>query len=451
MTKSPRWNGQRSLKGRVVVIGGGLAGLFTALKLAPVPVTLVTPEPLGSGAPGTWPHFAIAAAVGAGDSAEAHALDTIATGAGIADETVARIAANEAAARIADLAHFGVAFDRDPSGAYALSRDIGHSADRILYVSGDRAGTGPMRALIARALATPSIELLEGYVAQELITSGTAVTGAILTRGDDPAARFRLEGAAVVLATGGVGGLYEVTTSSLDTRGVAIAIAARAGVAIADAEFVQFHPAPIDVDDDERAPAAHFHIGGIKTDSDGRTLVPGLWAVGEAASTGVHGANCLAGNSALDAIVFAARVAAAVAALPTPITAPTLTRVRADHLPDASARDTAIKVIRATLQRHAGVTRSGAGLATALDTLRIIAAGADGDIVIENAVITARFIVESALRRKESRGSHVRRDFPETVDTLARRSSVTAAGLSLRDTAAQHMAAVAAAAKRPIH
>ena len=175
--------------------------------------------------------------------------------------------------------------------------------------------------------------------------------------------------------------------------------------------------------------------------------------IGEAASTGLHGAGCLASNTLLEALVFGALTAAALRAShqDIPATRTTLTRVRAEHLPDLAARETAIKVIRATLARHAGVVRSGAGLETALETLDIIEAGADGDVTIENAVITARFIVEAALRRKESRGSHVRTDYPVAVDRLARRSSITLAGLALRTSASGHMADLAAAALRKPH
>jgi L-aspartate oxidase len=512
-------------RGSIVVIGAGLAGLFTALRLSPRPVTVIAAEPLGQGASSAWAQGGIAAAVGEGDSPEAHAADTIRAGAGLVDAEIARMVAAEAPERVRDLLAYGVPFDRDLEGHFLLSREAAHSAKRIVRVSGDRAGHAIMQALIAAVRQTPSIEVLEGFSALDLMTRDGQVTGVHLTRDDDPAAVYELSpAAAVVMATGGVGGLYAVTTNPPHARGEGIAIAARAGAVIRDAEFVQFHPTAIDIGIDpaplatealrgegatlinrngERfmpalhpdaelgprdvvargvfreiaagrgafldcraaigarfaqsyptvyarcreagldpaiepipvAPAEHYHMGGVKTDPQARTSVPGLWAVGEVACTGLHGANRLASNSLIEAVVFAARAADSIArevvanggvieAVPR--------RVKAGHLPDAGARKTAITLVRATMAANAGVERNEAGLMTALDTLARIADGADSDLVIENAVVAARFIVECALRRRESRGAHYRSDFPEAQPKLARSSSITLAGLELR-------------------
>src|ERR1700749_3692130 len=128
----------------VVIVGGGLAGLFCALKLAPRPVTLISAAPLGQGASSAWAQGGIAAAVAEGDSAEAHAADTIAVGGGIVDEGVALALAKEAPARIHDLLHYGVPFDRDLEGKLAVGREAAHSARRIVHVRGDMAGKGIM-------------------------------------------------------------------------------------------------------------------------------------------------------------------------------------------------------------------------------------------------------------------------------------------------------------------
>src|SRR6202007_619853 len=153
----------------VVIVGGGLAGLFGALKLAPRPVTVVSAAPLGQGASTAWAQGGIAAAGAEGDSAEAHAADTVAAGAGLVDEAVALGIAREAAARIHDLLSYGVPFDRDLEGKLAVGREAAHSARRIVHVQGDRAGKAIISALIDRVRNTPSIRVIEGFVAEALL------------------------------------------------------------------------------------------------------------------------------------------------------------------------------------------------------------------------------------------------------------------------------------------
>src|SRR5260370_11786791 len=383
----------------VIIVGGGLAGLFCALKLAPRPVTVISAAPLGQGASTAWAQGGIAAAGAEGDSAEAQAADPIAAGAGLVDEAVALGLAREAGARIHDLLHYGVPFDRDLEGRLAVAREAAHSARRIVHVRGDMAGRAIMSALIEAVRRTPSIGVIESYVAEGLLTLDGAVTGLQLRDvGDATAKPVTIASRAVVLATGGIGHLYAVTTNPAEASGLGLAIAARAGAIIADPEFVQFHPTAIMVGDDpatiateglrgeggtlinhkgERfmqaqhrlaelaprdvvargvfaeiaaghgafldarealggrfaekfptvyascmaagidparapipvAPAAHYHMGGIAVDAHGRTSLRGLWAGGEVSSTGAHGANRLASNSLLEAVVYAARIA----------------------------------------------------------------------------------------------------------------------------------------------
>src|ERR1700680_5078957 len=383
----------------VVIVGGGLAGLFCALKLAPRPVIVISAAPLGQGASTAWAQGGIAGAVSEGDSAAAHAADTIAAGAGIVDETVALGLAREAAGRIHDLLHYGVPFDRDLEGKLAVAREAAHSARRIVHVRGDMAGKAIISALIEAVRSTPSIRVIEGFVAEALLTEDGAVAGLQLRKvGDATANPLTMAARAVVLATGGIGHLYAVTTNPAEASGLGLAIAARAGAVIADPEFVQFHPTAIMVgrdpaplatealrgegaslinDKGERfmlarhplgelaprdivaravfseiaaghgtfldattalgarfaekfptvyascmaagldparqpipvAPAAHYHMGGIAVDERGRTSLHGLWAGGEVSSTGAHGANRLASNSLLEAVVYAARIA----------------------------------------------------------------------------------------------------------------------------------------------
>ena len=373
----------------VVIIGGGLAGLFCALKMAPRPVTVLAAAPIGTGASSAWAQAGIAASVMPGDTVEKHVQDTLIAGAGIVDEEIARLMAGEAADRVLDLVEYGVPFDRDLEGKLTASREAAHSEHRVVGVQGDRAGKAIMEALVATVHATPSIKLLEGFVAEELITEGKKVVG-LLARGDRGSNphRIELKTNAVIMAAGGVGALYEVTTNPTQARGGGTGMAARAGATIADPEFVQFHPTAINVgkdpaplatealrgegctlhnDDGTRfmpaihkdselaprdvvakaifdevsagrgawldareavgehfkdefptvyqycqdsginpvtdlipvIPAAHYHMGGIFVDADGRSSLDGLYACGEVTSTGAHGANRLASNSCL--------------------------------------------------------------------------------------------------------------------------------------------------------
>src|SRR6201996_1495767 len=150
----------------VVIVGAGLAGLFCALKLAPRPVTVISAAPLGEGASSAWAQGGVAAAVAEGDSPEAHAADTVAVGGGIVDADVALALAREAPARIEDLLRYGVPFDRDLEGRLAVGREAAHSARRILHVRGDMAGKAIVAALAEAVRNTPSIRIIEGFVAE---------------------------------------------------------------------------------------------------------------------------------------------------------------------------------------------------------------------------------------------------------------------------------------------
>jgi L-aspartate oxidase len=521
----------------ILIVGGGLAGLFTALKLAPLPCTVLSPRPLGEGASSSWAQGGIAAAMSEEDSAEKHAADTLAAGAGIVNAAVARMVATEAADRVRDLLSYGVPFDRDLAGRLVQSREAAHSMHRVVRVRGDMAGAAIMQALIAEVRRTPSITVLEGWIAEDLVMV-EAICRGVVARGDfgRAAAPTVFKASATVLATGGIGHLYAVTTNPPDARGLGLAMAARAGARIADAEFVQFHPTALDVGADpaplatealrgegatlvnkagtrfmltlhpeaelaprdivargvfaeisagrgafldareaigqefpERfptvmaaclkagidpvrdlipiAPAEHYHMGGIATDDRGRTSLSDLFAVGEVACTGLHGANRLASNSLLEAVVFGARAAEALreqASMPAlqeqmPADAPAKKPASKKPCLPTDADRVAIRKLRQIMSAQVGVVRDGAGLARAARDLQRIAERAQSSTLI-NMATAALVIVSSALARRESRGGHMRSDYPETDPKLAKQTFLT-----LSPPAAQAAAATRAA------
>lgn len=500
----------------VVIVGGGLAGLFCALKLAPRPVTLISAAPLGQGASSAWAQGGIAAAVAEGDTAEAHAADTIAVGGGIVDEAAALGIAREAAPRIHDLLAYGVPFDRDLEGRLAVGREAAHSARRIVHVRGDGAGAAIIAALSEAVRRTPSIRLIEGFVAEALLTEDGAVTGLQLREAGNFAARpVMIAARAVVLATGGIGHLYDVTTNPLEASGSGLAIAARAGAVVADPEFVQFHPTAIMVGRDpaplatealrgegatlinkngERfmaachplaelaprdivargvfaeiaagrgafldarqalgtrfakrfptvhasciaagidpatqpipiAPAAHYYMGGIAVDARGRSSIDGLWAGGEVSSTGAHGANRLASNSLLEAVVYAARIADDIAGhtIPSPARLPEALVTPRCGAPDAGS----VKRLRAMMSANVGVIRDADGLAEAVRGFAALECTATS-IIVRNMATAALLVAAAAWSRRESRGAHFRSDHPDAVPVLAQRTMTTLAAV----------------------
>ncbi|MEA2993416.1 MAG: L-aspartate oxidase [Alphaproteobacteria bacterium] len=513
----------------ILIVGGGLAGLFCALKLAPRPVTIVAAAPLGEGASTAWAQGGIAAAVAEGDTPEAHARDTVAAGAGIVDETVALGIAREAADRVHDLLSYGVPFDKDLEGRLLVSREAAHSTRRIVRVQGDRAGHAIMAALIEAVRKTPSIHVMEGFMAEELATVDNAVIG--LHMRDQKGRLTTLPADTVVLATGGIGHLYSVTTNPAEARGVGLAIAARAGAVLADTEFVQFHPTALDVGRDpaplatealrgdgatlvnragERfmrrlhpdaelaprdivarglfaeiaagrgafldarqaigadfqakfptvyascmaagidparqlipvAPAAHYHMGGIAVDARGRASLAGLWAAGEVASSGAHGANRLASNSLLEAVVFASRIAEDIDGMEPGKKVPSAAAT--DDLRASSAITSADdSALRAVMSAHVGVIRDEEGLSRALAEIMDIERKTASP-VLRNMATAALLVTATAWKRRESRGAHFRSDYQSADPAQAHRSFITL-------DEARHIAERAAVAPVPVH
>ena len=253
----------------VVIVGGGLAGLFCALKLAPRPVTVISAAPLGQGASTAWAQGGIAAAVAEGDSAEAHAADTVAAGAGLVDEddrARPRARSRRPHPRSACITAFpSIATSKAGSRSAAKPR-IPRGASCMCAATWRARRSSS--ALIDAVRNTPSIRVIEGYAAEALLTEDGAVTGLQLRKVGDATARpVIIASRAVVLATGGIGHLYAVTTNPAEASGLGLAIAARAGAVIADPEFVQFHPTAIMVGRDP-APLATEALRG-----EGATLI----------------------------------------------------------------------------------------------------------------------------------------------------------------------------------
>jgi L-aspartate oxidase len=487
--------------GSVLIVGAGLAGLFLALKLAPRPCMVLSPFPLGEGSSSAWAQGGLAAALAPDDAPQLHAADTEAAGAGLVDPVIAMLIATEGPARVRDLIALGVPFDRTPDGTLALSLEAAHSRARVARVAGDLAGKEIMAALIRAAREAPSITIIEGVAADALMQGENGVVLGV--SGFGPDGPVTVSAAQPVLATGGTGGLFRVTTNPSQALGHGLAMAYRAGALVADPEFVQFHPTALDVGRDPAplatealrgegailvndngrafmpayhpdadlaprdivaraiaseikagrgayldatkavgaafpehfptvyaacvdagidprtspipiAPAAHYHMGGIVTDLWGKTSLPGLSAVGECASTGAHGANRLASNSLLEAVVFADRIATRLrdeVDQASPLTPPS------EPIAVAVLPPEALMALRNAMAARAGVVRDEIGLESLLALIESLER-AHG---LANPLVVARLIASAALQREESRGGHYRSDFPDT-DTHPKRT-----------------------------
>ena len=509
----------------VVVVGSGVAGLMVALTAARIGrVLLVTKAELDAGST-SWAQGGIAAAIDLADTPAEHLQDTLMAGAGLCGEQAVRVLVEEGPQQLARLISFGMRLDHDDSGSLSLTREGGHGRARIVHAGGDATGFEVQRALMAAVAADPAIEVMENAFVLDLLRSAPRPDGRLATAGvrasildgngresvGDIAAR------AVVLASGGVGQVYASTTNPPVATGDGMALALRAGAALTDIEFVQFHPtvlwqgpdaqgqqllvseavrgegavlidvtgsrvmegvhpladlAPRDVVAKAisirmaegrggvtdhvfldatgigeakllkrfpnivarcRAigidpvttpipvgPGEHFACGGVWTDRNGRTSVPGLFAVGETACTGVHGANRLASNSLLEGLVFGERVGAQlVLNLPAPLPIEADTR-------DAAVLDSAVRFdVAQVMSRHVAVRRTASGLEEAAAELAKFADPAH-DVTraaweATNVHTLATAMVVAATQREESRGCHWREDFPDTRDEWRKR------------------------------
>ncbi|HEX4126220.1 MAG TPA: L-aspartate oxidase [Acidimicrobiales bacterium] len=523
----------------VLVLGSGVAGLSAAVRLTgpggPSPslaLGVLTKGVLSQSAT-RWAQGGVAAVLGADeDSTDLHLADTLAAGAGLCDEEAVRILVDEGPGRVHELIALGVEFDREATGLLALAREGGHSRPRVVHAGGAATGAEVERALVHATYCSASA-VLEGWFAVDLLVENGRCVGvrALPPGGGNGPVDVRADH--VVLATGGAGQLFSVTTNPPESTGDGVAMALRAGVPTADVEFVQFHPTALhhpamprpllsealrghgallrdrdgerfvdelaardvvsramaarmaeqgvdhlwlDATGLERfsarfptiaaslssigldpqsdwlpiAPAAHHLSGGVATDLWGATALPGLWAVGEAACTGVHGANRLASNSLLEGMVFGARLAERIpSGAPSPEPSGVLRAVLGEEpidgigcteleqpatpVPPDTERWPGLDVtkLRDTVQRAmtrgAGVVRSAESLAGARavveeagsvlgDASASVAAGE-----LANLLRLADALLASALARTESRGAHSRSDHPETLPSWRRR------------------------------
>ncbi len=492
----------------VIVVGTGIAGLIAALEASKNhDVTLVTKAALEESNT-KYAQGGIAAAMFPDDSVASHVADTLKAGAGLNDLHAVEILCAEGPQRIRDLIALGVAFDK-VNGELARGHEAAHSHRRVLHAGGDATGLAIELALV-RSVRAVAVDVHEHTFMVDLVVDDGRVTGVDLLHADGTERRVGAD--FVILASGGAGQLYQHTTNPTVTTGDGVAAAYRAGAAISDVEFYQFHPTSLAVPgnplvseavrgegavlldtegrrfmfdvhpDGELAPrdivargiatqmakqggapvmldatalgrdflaerfpgitkvvhdngfdwgaepipvtpAAHYWMGGVRTDDSGRTTLPGLLAVGEVSCTGVHGANRLASNSLLESLVFAWRAAAALDEPWRDLD------VDVEPIVVEASSDGATVVDRASLQSlmwdDAGLYRNANALEHAAATLDSWVAVGDSVDAREDANLLdlARLIVRAALAREESRGAHYRSDFPDTEIAFARHSS----------------------------
>lgn len=502
-----------------LVVGSGIAGLYTALRASRFGrVTVLTKKKMEDS---NTEHAqgGIAAAVGREDSPRLHMEDTLTAGVGLCDEDAVRVLVNEGPTCVLELVALGAHFDKRGED-FALTREGAHSERRILHARGDSTGEEIEQVLSWKALTSSGVVIHEDIQVIDLITRDGRCYGVVALRPDGQKVAYLSW--ATVLATGGAGQLYKNTTNPSVATGDGLAAAYRAGTALADMEFIQFHPtalyhpgnpkflitealrgegavlvspagerfmpryhpradlAPRDVVarailDEMRkasadhvwldgtslgagfaerfpkvyetcrgygvdpsvepipvAPAAHYMMGGIRTDIDGRTNIEGLYSCGEAACVGVHGANRLASNSLLEGLVFGRRIANSMKDHVDH--SPALRRLSlTDHEPRRPWPGTAAEVrreVQELMWAKVGILRDAAGLDSALRRLAELAAFTWSDpltveaIETANLVTLARLVAKAALIREESRGSHYRLDFPARDDERWRRHNL---------------------------
>jgi L-aspartate oxidase len=492
----------------VIVIGSGIAGLYTALLAAEMNRVTIVAKKSMSESNTRYAQGGIAAVTAKDDSPLSHRQDTLIAGAGLCSSDAVDILVNEGPIGVEELIRFGTQFDRSEDGEYALTREGAHSKRRILHAQGDATGAEIVRALLEASKLNEKISIWDDHFCLDVVTEDGVCYGAFVQRPNGELVFVAAK--ATILCTGGAGQLYRYTTNPDIATADGIAIAYRAGAHIQDIEFIQFHPtalsypgaprflisealrgegavlrnirgerfmtsyhpqvelAPRDIvaraiisEMDQTkstfvyldlthesqdvvklrfpniyefclrygldlssdwvpvAPAAHYMMGGVKTDLHGETSVRRMYACGEVSSTGVHGANRLASNSLSEAIVFGRRIVESIANLPT------LERMPVFHVDLGRTEPLTQAIIEKRLKlqkmmlRYAGLVRNEKGLKKGLEELRKQTSIFYGKLVTReqyefaNLLTVGLLIILSALKREESRGAHYREDFPE--------------------------------------
>ena len=491
-----------------LVIGSGVAGLRASIELAKSGKVLVITKDKPTESSTEYAQGGVAVALSDEDEIGFHLNDTLAAGDGLCDEDNVRILVTEGPERIKELISWGAQFDQEGS-RLAFTREAAHSQRRILHARGDSTGKEIERALLAKVKAIKGISKYDFSFTVDLIVRDGQVAGALVFR-EREQRLVAIYARAVVLATGGLGQVYQRTTNPMVATGDGMAIAYRAGATMVDMEFVQFHPTSLfvplapqfllseamrgeggllvnaeggrfmpeydpmgelaprdvvsrsivsemekggtdhvyldmrgldpdfvkkrfpriystcinyDVDITEDlipvSPAAHYMMGGVRTDADGASDLPGLFAAGEVACTGVHGANRLASNSLLEGIVFGARTGIAAGSfgrgvrLSRKAMEPVRYKVREQRpLEVAKTRSS----LRRLMWANVGIIRNGGTLAEAHDKLSAWSQPGDGapltrgGLELRNMVVTAALIAKAALAREGSVGAHFRSD-----------------------------------------
>jgi L-aspartate oxidase len=489
-----------------IVIGSGVAGLRAAIELARAGKVLVITKDRATESSTEYAQGGVAVALSDEDEIGFHFQDTIDAGDGLCNEENVRILVTEGPERIRELISWGAQFDRE-GVKLAFTREAAHSKNRILHAHGDSTGREIERALLAKVKATDNIKKYDYSITVDLIVNGGQVSGALVYRERDRKLTA-VYAKAVVLATGGLGQVYQRTTNPQVATGDGFAIAYRAGATLTDMEFVQFHPTSLyvprapqfllseamrgegallvnikgerfmpryntkaelaprdvvsraivsemvktksehvyldlrhldagfvksrfpriyatclsfDIDITEEmipvSPAAHYMMGGVWTDKDGGTDVPGLYAAGEVACTGVHGANRLASNSLLEGIVFGARAGIAAAAYGLKKPSPKMESIA--YTAGSAAQPDLLKTrsqLRRLMWGDAGIIRSGESLAGAIEAIsgwhKLKESGPLSRpwLELHNMLTAGMLIATASLSRKGSVGAHYRSD-----------------------------------------